>query len=291
VANNAEAGAGVMSLLDATANSVNCAYIRLGVDVGLPKIVDTAHRLGIPATVKLGTTPSLSIGTYEVTPEQMASVYATLAADGVHRTPSLVERITDSSTTALYQANPIATQAVSPQIARTTTQALEAVVQRGTGTAAQLSGRAVAGKTGTTDNLANAWFVGYTPQLATAVWMGSPTGQVPMHGVGGVDVFGGTYPARVFRDFMSAGLAGQPVASFTAPDQSQIPPGHFLIAQDSPGALTSPPPPPAPPPPPPAPGPAPAPAPAAPPPPAPTPAPPPVPPAPAPGGHGHGHGG
>jgi penicillin-binding protein 1A len=264
VANNAEAGAGVMSLLDATANSVNCAYIRLGVDVGLPKIVDTAHRLGIPATVKLGTTPSLSIGTYEVTPEQMASVYATLAADGVHRTPSLVERITDSSTTALYQANPIATQAVSPQIARTTTQALEAVVQRGTGTAAQLSGRAVAGKTGTTDNLANAWFVGYTPQLATAVWMGSPTGQVPMHGVGGVDVFGGTYPARVFRDFMSAGLAGQPVASFTAPDQSQIPPGHFLIAQDSPGALTSPPPPPAPPPPPPAPGPA---------------------------GHGHGHGG
>jgi penicillin-binding protein 1A len=283
VANNAEAGAGVMSLLDATANSVNCAYIRLGVDVGLPKVVDMAHRLGIPATVKLGTTPSLSIGSYEVTPLQMASVYATLAADGVHRTPSVVQRVTDSSGTALYQANPIATQAVSPQIARTTTQALQAVVQRGTGTAAQLSGRPVAGKTGTTDDLSNAWFVGYTPHLAAAVWMGSPTGQVPMHGVGGVDVFGGTYPARVFHDFMSAGLTGQPVAGFTAPDPSRIPPGHFLIAQDSPDALTSPPPPPAPPPPPPAPASAPAP----PPPPAPAPAPVPIPPVPAPGDHHH----
>jgi penicillin-binding protein 1A len=253
------------------------------VDVGLPKVVDMAHRLGIPATVKLGTTPSLSIGSYEVTPLQMASVYATLAADGVHRTPSIVQRVTDSSGTALYQANPIATQAVSPQIARTTTQALQAVVQRGTGTAAQLSGRPVAGKTGTTDDLSNAWFVGYTPHLAAAVWMGSPTGQVPMHGVGGVDVFGGTYPARVFHDFMSAGLTGQPVAGFTAPDPSRIPPGHFLIAQDSPDALTSPPPPPAPPPPPPAPAPAPAP----PPPPAPAPAPVPIPPVPAPGDHHH----
>jgi penicillin-binding protein 1A len=287
VANNAEAGAGVMSLLDATANSVNCAYIRLGVDVGLPKVVDMAHRLGIPASVKLGTTPSVSLGSYEVTPLEMASVYATLAADGVHRTPSLVQRITDPSGTALYQANPISTQAVSAQIARTTTQALQAVVQRGTGTAAQLSGRPVAGKTGTTDNLANAWFVGYTPHLAAAVWMGSPTGQVPMRGVGGVDVFGGTYPARVFHDFMSAGLAGQPVAGFTAPDPSQIGPGHFLIAQNSPDALTTPPPPP----PPAAPAPAPAPAPASPPPPAPAPAPAPVPPAPAPGGHHHGRGG
>ncbi len=292
VANNAEAGAGVMSLLDATANSVNCAYIRLGVDVGLPKVIDMAHRLGIPATVKLGTTPSLSLGSYEVTPLQMASVYATLAADGVHRTPSLVQGIIDSSGTAVYQANPMSTQAVSPQVARTTTQALEAVVQRGTGTAAQLSGRPVAGKTGTTDDLANAWFVGYTPHLVAAVWMGSPTGQVPMRGVGGVDVFGGTYPARVFHDFMSAALSGQPVAGFTAPDPSQIPPGHFLIAQDSPDALTSPPPPPPPPTPPPAPGPAPAPA--TPPPTAPSPAPAPVPPAPAPvpapGGHRHGQG-
>src|SRR5207248_1447910 len=97
VANNAEAGAGVMNLFDATVNSVNCAYIRLGVDVGLSKIVDMAHRLGIPAGVKLGTTPSLSIGSYEVTPLQMASVYSTLAADGVQRPPTFVQKVTDSS--------------------------------------------------------------------------------------------------------------------------------------------------------------------------------------------------
>ena len=282
VANNAEAGAGVMNLFDATVNSVNCAYIRLGVDVGLSKIVDMAHRLGIPAGVKLGTTPSLSIGSYEVTPLQMASVYSTLATDGVQRPPTFVQKVTDSSGAPLYQATAGGTQAVPPQLARTATQVLQGVVQRGTGTAANLADRPVAGKTGTTDDLANAWFVGYTPHLVAAVWMGSPTGQVPMHGVGGVDVFGGTYPARIFHDFMSAGLAGQPVAAFTAPDPSQIPPGHFLIAQDSPGALTAPPPPPAAPAPP-APG-----APPVPPPPAPSPAPPaPAPPAPAPGGHHH----
>jgi membrane peptidoglycan carboxypeptidase len=287
VANNAEAGAGVMSLVDATANSVNCAYIRLGVDVGLPKVVEMAHRLGIPAGVKLGATPSVSIGSYEVTPLQMASVYSTLAAEGVRRPPTFVEKVTDSTGAALFQASTNGTQVVSPQVTRVATQALQAVVQRGTGTAAKLSDRPVAGKTGTTDNLANAWFVGYTPHLVAAVWMGSPTGQVPMHGVGGVDVFGGTYPARVFHDFMAASLVGQPVAGFTAPDPSQVPPGHFLIAQDSPGALTAPPPPPAPPPAPPAPGPPPAPAtpPSSPPPSAPAP---PAPPAP--GGHHHGQG-
>jgi penicillin-binding protein 1A len=285
VANNAEAGAGAMSLVDATVNSVNCAYIRLGVNVGLPKVVDMAHQLGIPAGVKLGTTPSLSIGSYEVTPLQMASVYSTLAADGVRRTPTFVQKVTDGAGAPVFQATPGGTQAVSPQLARTTTQVLQGVVQRGTGTAANLSDRPVAGKTGTTDDLANAWFVGYTPQLVTAVWMGSPKGQVPMHGVGGVDVFGGTYPARVFHDFMGAALAGKPVASFVAPDPSQIPPGQFLIAQDSPGSLTAPPPPPptgAPPP-----GAPPAvPPPAAPPPALPAPAP-----APPPGGHKHGHGG
>jgi penicillin-binding protein 1A len=280
VAINAEQGAGVMSVMDATVNSVNCAYIRLGVDVGLPKVVDMAHRLGIPAGVKLSATPSLSIGSYEVTPLDMASVYSTLAAEGVHRSPTFVAKVTDTTGATLFQASSSGTQVVSPQITRVATQALQAVVQRGTGTAAQLSDRPVAGKTGTTDNLANAWFVGYTPHLVAAVWMGSPTGQVPMHGVGGVEVFGGTYPARIFHDFMSASLAGQPVAEFTAPDPSQIPPGHFLIAQDSPGALAGPTPPPAPTPTPPAPGPPPA----APPPPAPRP------PAPPPGGHHHAHG-
>ncbi|TMM14616.1 MAG: hypothetical protein E6G01_12265 [Actinobacteria bacterium] len=250
VANNAEPGGGVLNLWDATADSVNCAYIRLGVDVGLPKVVDVAHRMGIPAKVRLAASPSLSIGTYEVTPLEMASAYSTLAADGVHHAPSFVEKVTDSSNNVDFGGADKGDRVVSAQNSRVVTQALQGVVQRGTGTAAALSDRPVAGKTGTTDNLANAWFVGYTPQLVTAVWMGSPAGLVPMYGVGGVNVFGGTYPARIFHDFMSSTLSGQPVVNFAAPDPSQIGPGRFLIAQDSPGALTSPLPPPPPPPPP-----------------------------------------
>jgi penicillin-binding protein 1A len=250
VANNAEPGGGVMNLWDATANSVNCAFIRLGVDVGLPKVVDMAHRMGIPAKVRLAASPSLSIGTYEVTPLEMASAYSTLAADGVHHTPSFIEKVTDSSNNVDFSGADKGDRVVSAQATRVVTQALQGVVQRGTGTAAALSDRPVAGKTGTTDSLTNAWFVGYTPQLVTAVWMGSPAGLVPMYGVGGVDVFGGTYPARIFHDFMSSTLSGQPVESFTAPDPSQIGSGRFLIAQDSPGAITSPLPPPPPPPPP-----------------------------------------
>jgi penicillin-binding protein 1A len=247
VANNAEPGGGVMNLWDATANSVNCAYIRLGVDVGLPKVVDVAHRMGIPSNVRLAPSPSLSIGSYEVTPLQMASAYSTLAADGVHHAPSFVEKVTDPSNNVDFQGADKGDRVVSAQNARVVTQALQGVVQRGTGTAAALSDRPVAGKTGTTDNFANAWFVGYTPQLVTAVWMGSPAGLVPMTDVGGTTVFGGTYPARIFHDFMASTLANQPVQDFASPDASQIGAGRFLIAQDSPGSITSPLPPPPPP--------------------------------------------
>jgi penicillin-binding protein 1A len=263
-----------MNLWDATANSVNCAFIRLGVDVGLPKVVDVAHRMGIPARAHLGATPSVSIGTYEVTPLQMASAYSTLAGDGVHHAPSFIENVTDSAGTVVFQGADKGQQVVAPQNARVVTQALQGVVQRGTGTAAALSDRPVAGKTGTTDNLANAWFVGYTPQLVAAVWMGSSTGQVPMRGVGGVDVFGGTYPARIFHDFMASSLSGQPVAGFAPPDPALIPPGTFLVAQNSPGSLAGPVPPGVPPP-----------APGAPAPPPPPPLPPPPPPPPGPGHH------
>jgi membrane peptidoglycan carboxypeptidase len=95
-----------------------------------------------------------------------------------------------------------------------------------------LSDRQVAGKTGTSENNANAWFVGYTPQLATAVWMGSPIGNVPMLSVGGKSadgtyqyyrtVFGGTYPALMWHDFMQAALQGQPAIDFVKPDQNDL---------------------------------------------------------------------
>ena len=94
---------------------------------------------------------------------------------------------------------------------------------RGTGRNAAVAGRPVAGKTGTAENYQDAWFVGYTPQLATAVWMGDATAEAPMRGVGGIDVVGGSYPAQIWSAFMGAALAPLPVVDFTTPDPGLMP--------------------------------------------------------------------
>jgi membrane peptidoglycan carboxypeptidase len=107
-------------------------------------------------------------------------------------------------------------------VARQMNDVLQTVVTGGTGTRARLPGQEVAGKTGTAQNWEDAWFVGYTERLSTAVWMGSPLGKVSMRNVGGIKVFGGTYPARVFGQFMKTAMAGRPALSFPAPDPKQI---------------------------------------------------------------------
>jgi membrane peptidoglycan carboxypeptidase len=109
---------------------------------------------------------------------------------------------------------------VSVSNARTVTQTLTQVVQRGTGTAAQVPRWQVAGKTGSTDENQDAWFVGVTPKLATAVWMGSPAGKVSMYNVGAFPrVYGGTYPAMIYGSYMRQFLAGQQVIDFAAPER------------------------------------------------------------------------
>jgi membrane peptidoglycan carboxypeptidase len=92
----------------------------------------------------------------------------------------------------------------------------------------------VAGKTGTAEDYHDAWFVGYTPQLATAVWMGSPTAEVPMRGVGGINVQGGSYPAGIWGAYMRAALAGQPTIPFPQPDYSLIPSASQIGSPPSP---------------------------------------------------------
>jgi penicillin-binding protein 1A len=148
----------------------------------------------------------------------MASAYATLAADGEHHTPYFVDRVEDRHGKLLFRNTPKADRAVSVDNARVETQVLSQVVVRGTGTAARLPAWGVAGKTGTTDDYTNAWFVGFTPKLSTAVWMGSPDGDVPMRNVGGIRVFGGTYPARIWHDYMANALAGFDPVGFPEPD-------------------------------------------------------------------------
>jgi len=104
---------------------------------------------------------------------------------------------------------------------------MQAVVASGTGTQAQLpGGRPAAGKTGTTDEHGDAWFIGFTPQLTTAVWMGSPESVIPMQNVGGINVFGGTFPALVWHNFMEQAMDGLPVVGFTPPGPT--PPSMFL---------------------------------------------------------------
>jgi penicillin-binding protein 1A len=216
---NVEGGGGVMTLTEATVNSVNCAYARLIKLVTPQKVVDVATRMGI--TNPLQPVLSLTLGSNDVTPLQMASAYATLAADGEHHAPYFIDRVEDSTGRVLFKADTKPQRAISVQNARTVTQVLTQVVSRGTGTAAFLPGWSggVAGKTGSTDNNTNAWFVGFTQDLATAVWMGSPgTVQHGMTNVGGVTVYGGTYPAMTWGAYMKAVEAGRSPTRFPAPD-------------------------------------------------------------------------
>lgn len=221
--------AGTLTVAEATIRSVNCAYARLIKLVGPQKVVDVAHRMGI--TNALGAHLSLTLGSEPVTPLQMAAAYATLANDGVRRAPYFVERVVGPDGAELYRHVDEPEQAVSAEHARIVSDVLTQVVASGTATAAALPDRPVAGKTGSTDDNADAWFVGFTPQLATAVWMGAPEARVSMYNVGTFPrVYGGTYPAMVFREYMLGVLGGQPSLPFAVPP----PPTRDSIALASP---------------------------------------------------------
>ena len=230
-AHNDEGGAsGQMNIITATAQSVNCAYARLGLTIGLQHVVDMAHQLGV--TTPLQPYISMSLGSEEVRPIDMAGVYATFANDGVHHKPFLVDHITDRNGKPVFQGGDKGTQVLSPDKAHEELVALRAVVTSGTGVAAALPDRQVAGKTGTAENNSNAWFDGVTPQLTTVVWMGSPIGNIPMTSVGGQTgsgnyqyprvVFGGTYPALIWHEYMAKALAGQPSIDFPPPSYNDM---------------------------------------------------------------------
>ncbi|MFP5317761.1 MAG: transglycosylase domain-containing protein [Acidimicrobiia bacterium] len=208
--------AGTLTLAQATINSVNCAYARLIKVVGPDKVVDVAKRLGITNPIQPNL--ALTLGSETITPLQMATAYATLANDGMRNDPYFVEKVHGRDGAMIWQHTPRPVRAVSAQHARVATSVLTQGVQFGTGTAAALPGRQVAGKTGSADDNADAWFVGYTAQLATAVWMGAPEGRVSMYNVGIFPrVYGGTYPAMIFGAFMGQALTGVPAVGFPEP--------------------------------------------------------------------------
>ncbi len=214
--NDEGAGGGVETLLVATAQSTNCAFIRLAHEVGLPSVVDMAHRLGITENVPLF--PSVVIGATAVHPLEMAAAYAALANDGMYHAPSFIDHIVDHTGTTSFTGGDPGHRVVSSQVARQANQAFMGVLVSGTAAGKGL-GRPAAGKTGTTENSDDAWFNGYTPGLETTVWMGSAAGETPMTDVGGLSsVFGGTFPATTWQDIMSAIVAPQTIESFLTPD-------------------------------------------------------------------------
>ena len=186
-----------------TLQSSNCGYVKLGQYVGLDTVAELAAELGITSDMSVLPT-SLPLGSVEVRPLDMAAAYSVIANEGVRHEPYFIERIETDSGEVLYQHQPTPKRVLSRETARRASDLLSANVARGTGGRAQLDGYAAAGKTGTTQDHADAWFVGFTPQLATSVWMGSPTARVPMEDVEGINVTGGSYPATAWAAFMQS---------------------------------------------------------------------------------------
>jgi penicillin-binding protein 1A len=211
VGNYGDSSAGTMPLVDGIAYSVNTIFAQLVVEVGPDRVAETARRMGIRS--ELPPVCSIALGTVEVTPLEMTSAYATLAAGGIYHKPTPVRVVRDSDREVVGRPVHLRGTRVLPRnVAASVTWALQGVVDHGTGTAASLGGRPVAGKTGTAQEYTNAWFCGYVRQLAACVWMGYPQGNVPMSGV-----TGGSIPAAIWQDFMTFATRGMQVRGFPDP--------------------------------------------------------------------------
>jgi penicillin-binding protein 1A len=204
----------VGTITEQVLRSSNCAFVRLGQIVGIDKVIEQARKMGITTTLE--NVASMPLGTEEVLPVDMAGAMATIAADGLHAAPYYIDRVEDASGKTIYRHKADVTRAASPQSARLAAQVLEANVRSGTGTRAQIPGQHAAGKTGTGQTSSDAWFVGCTPYLATAVWMGSPDDNEAVV-IRGTGITGGNYPAQIWGRYMTAWHAGLPDRDFVNP--------------------------------------------------------------------------
>jgi penicillin-binding protein 1A len=218
--NNYEgASYGRISLLDATANSVNTVFAQLVNQVGPQNVVNMAHRLGV--TSDLAPNASIALGTGNVSVLEMADAYLTLQARGMHVEPRVIRQIKQNGS-VIVDDRPVTTRVLDRSIADKVNYALQQVIDRGSGAAAAIPQAQVWGKTGTTDAYGDAWFVGYTHQLTTAVWMGYPEGQSkPLYNIHGVaKVNGGSLPAQIFKRFMIKASPPDDTPPATVPDLS-----------------------------------------------------------------------
>lgn len=215
VGNYSGRGHGEVTARQATIESINTAYMLMADEVGYDRVAERATELGVEA--ELPVVPSLTLGTAGITPLEMATAYATIAAEGTRNDPYLVTRVETHEGEVLFEHEPDPVDALDPGVARVVTDVLTDVVERGTATAAAID-RPVAGKTGTTDDNVDAWFVGYTVHHTTATWVGnldnSPTGGVT----------GGSLPAAIWSSYMSAFSDRWDPEHFPAADASGLEP-------------------------------------------------------------------
>lgn len=230
VANYGYINRGEISISEAMAESDNTVFVQLASDLGYGNVARMARMMGVSGSVE--PYPSTALGGLGVgvSPLEMASVYATFAAGGVYREPYSVERVyrvNYGERTALYDHPLVGRRVMSGGEAAVATGVLRGVVEHGTASRyhdldAEI-GRPSAGKTGTTDEFVDAWYVGYTPRLSTAVWVGYPQGNRSMVGVRGLEeVNGETLPLDIWASYMARATAGDPPLDFPEPDLSEL---------------------------------------------------------------------
>ncbi|EKX65171.1 transglycosylase [Streptomyces ipomoeae 91-03] len=218
-----------IDLREAMRVSANSAFVQLGMDVGLDRVKEAAIEAGLKEDSLTGTSyPSFSIGISDPSAIRMAGAYSTFAASGKQNDPFSVTTVEHEGLTEFDHDDIADTkQAFTAAVADNVTDVLKTVVEEGTGTSAQLTGREVAGKTGTTDGNKSAWFVGYTPQLSTAISMYRMDDDesnknrtfLEMYGTGGQEtIHGASFPAEIWHDYMEDALKGVPAKDFPEPE-------------------------------------------------------------------------
>jgi penicillin-binding protein 1A len=227
---------GTVNLKQATVSSDNTVFAQLDLDVGPKSVAQTAKSMGI--TTPLDGIPAEGIGGLRlgVSPLELTDAYATLASGGIHRDPVAITKVVFPSGRVEHPERPRPRRVLSEAVAWEVTRLLHDNITEGTGTAAYTGCGGQAGKTGTTDEYTDAWFSGYQPNLATAVWVGYPeSNDVSMYSVHGRTVFGGTFPAEIWHSLYSEG--GIHCEDFTEPKQAiSWSPYYGRFAQANPAA-------------------------------------------------------
>ena len=248
IISNKSASRPVGTLAIMTSLSINCAYSRLAQIVGLHRLVDTTYRMSHSPYLFEGQSrkdrgaepiqpfASFATGANEMSPMDMASGGQTISNQGLHHDPYFVEYVERSDGSRLFTHADVGVQVLDPGVALSAVSVLKGVITSGTGRRYPLAnGRPAAGKTGTQEDNTNSWFVGLTPELSTAVWVGNPNGYVPMVDVpefvaqGVSKVQGGTYPEKIWKTFADAALEGKPNSDWPPPPPNLRPAARLYL--------------------------------------------------------------